>query len=57
MPHGHDNIPVRGKLELVTIITPEPSREGFLCGSGFAAHGLVQRSSQLEGSLGIFLLL
>lgn len=41
----------------VTIITPEPSRKGFLCGSRFAAHGLVQRSSQLEGSLGIFLLL
>lgn len=57
MPHGHDNIPVRRKLlELVTTIRPEPSG-GFLPGGRSAAHGLVQRSSLLEKSLGIFLLL
>lgn len=58
MLHRSDSIPVRGKLlEVITIIRPEPSGEGFLSGGRSAVHSRVQRSLQLEGSLGIFLLL
>lgn len=58
MLHRSDNIPVRRKLlKLITIIRPEPSGEGLLSGGRSAAHSEVQRSLQLEGNLGIFLLL